>query len=416
MIVVPRRYQLTKQALAIVNQGHPWLFRDHVSSAAAVFADGQWLRLVDGNNAVVGWAMYSAQGAIAMRVLRLGAEPPTAVWVRAQVDLALAKRAPLRVETDALRLIHGENDGLAAVVVEQFGAVLVAQSYSRGADALTRYAAAYAARSLGLRQVVWRPPQRRVPASAESVAARVATGLAEAAEAATRLGLMANVPRAPLRNAPAAPVVYREGGLRFAVDIAHGQKTGAFLDLRGLRRYVAALPLAGAHVLNLFSFTGTLAHCAEAAGAQHIWSVDQAGSAHEIARAHHATDAAKHTYITADIFRWLYQHAGRYQLVIVDPPAMTSRQDQVGQVLQTYQRMYRHARNLVAPGGQLVAACCTSRVTRAAFRATVERALGPGFALAAEVPPELDHPVRFPQADYLKIFAFVRDGDGASAS
>ena len=48
----PRRYQLTKDAVAIIDRGHPWIFRDQLSSAAHVFRDGDLLRLVDGTNRV----------------------------------------------------------------------------------------------------------------------------------------------------------------------------------------------------------------------------------------------------------------------------------------------------------------------------------------------------------------------------
>ncbi|HEY0989741.1 MAG TPA: hypothetical protein VGD80_21885, partial [Kofleriaceae bacterium] len=51
----------------------------------------------------------------------------------------------------------------------------------------------------------------------------------------------------------------------------------------------------------------------------------------------------------------------------------------------------------------LVAACCTSRIDRAVFQRTVREALGERFTLQREIAPEPDHPVGFPQADYLKI-------------
>jgi len=87
---------------------------------------------------------------------------------------------------------------------------------------------------------------------------------------------------------------------------------------------------------------------------------------------------------------------------------MTSRKRQVPAVLAAYRKLYTAARQAVARGGLLVAACCTSRVERAAFKQLVETTLGREFALAADIPPEVDHPVGFPQADYLKILVLVR--------
>ena len=72
-------------------------------------------------------------------------------------------------------------------------------------------------------------------------------------------------------------------------------------------------------------------------------------------------------------------------------------------LFRSYRKLYRAAREHVRPGGILVAACCTSRIERPLFHATVRDALGEGFTMERELAPEIDHPVGFPQADYLKI-------------
>jgi hypothetical protein len=49
-----------------------------------------------------------------------------------------------------------------------------------------------------------------------------------------------------------------------------------------------------------------------------------------------------------------------------------------------------------------------SRIERSVFHRTVGEALGEQFSLDHEIPPEPDHPVGFPQADYLKIGWWAR--------
>ena len=156
-------------------------------------------------------------------------------------------------------------------------------------------------------------------------------------------------------------------------------------------------------MLNLFAYTGMLGRAAEAAGATTIVHVDQSARALAFARAHHVTDPARHTFIEADLFAALPAFDAPFDLVIVDPPSMTSKKSQVPRVLAAYRKLYQAAREHVRPGGILVAACCTSRIERAVFHRTVKEALGADFTMEREIPPELDHPVGFPQADYLKI-------------
>ncbi len=428
-----RRYQLTKEAVAIVYRDQPWIFRDHLSSAAKVFHDGDRLRLVDGANKVIGYGIYDAEGAIAIRILRRGDTKPDAAWLRGALAAALARREPLAKRTNGLRLVQGESDGIPAVVVDRFGDTLVVQSYARGADAMARFAALAIANELRIPNVLLRPAHRRKGEDS---------------------------PQRVLRGAPPDVARFTEDGIEYAVDLAGGQKSGTYLDLRGLRRALAshlatatpapdpsapsiaavaekqskraakatppsasvgstrtpsAAPSSarpaidasfeGARVLNLFAYSGMLGRAVEHAGAASITHVDASDSALAFAREHHAKDASKHTYVTADIFHWLPSLPAdeMFDLVIVDPPSMTSNKQQVPAVLAGYKKLYRAAMTHVKPGAFLVAACCTSRVERREFHATVASTLGPGFEHVLDVPPELDHPVAFPQADYLKI-------------
>ena len=437
----PRRYQLKKEAVAVVERDHPWIFRDQLSTAAQVFRDGDWLRLVDGTNKVIAYGIYQAEGAIAIRVLRKGPDRPDAAWLRGKLKTALARRGlgPLRTaapllhlsraaldkiakdgelvdesgrkrdedgtrdgaeviggdglpapregapslasRTDGLRLVHGESDGIPAVVVDRFGDTLVAQSYSRGAAALARYCACALARELDIPNVVLRPAHRRVARAEVTEGARV------------------------LRGAPPELARFTEDGVPFVVDLAGGQKSGTFLDLRGLRRAIAMAPLRELRVLNLFAYSGMLGRAAELAGAGEIVQVDASERALAFAAAHHVTDAKKHTFVTADVFQWLPALAAdeMFDLVIVDPPSMTSNKAQVPRVLAAYKKLYRAAAPHVRPGGILIAACCTSRVERGVFHKTVADTIGGGFVRERVIAPEPDHPVGFPQADYLKI-------------
>ncbi|HVV85004.1 MAG TPA: class I SAM-dependent methyltransferase [Kofleriaceae bacterium] len=392
----PQRYQLGKQALAVLASGHPWIFRGLTSSATAALADGQWLALVDGANRVVGHGVYAAAGAIAIRVLARGPERPTGATFAARIERAIAARERLRAETDGVRWLHGESDGVPAVTVDGYGPVIVAHAYAAGVDGLARFAAVRVARAIGATGVVVAAGHRRIAAGAEAGGgAGAGAGAGQKAARAARVIAGAVPDEAP----------FREGPLALVARPLSGQKTGTFLDLRGLRRHLAASPLAGARVLNLFAYTGTLGLACEHAGAASIVSVDRAADALALAARHHVRDPDRHRFVTADVFDWLPRApAGEaYDLVIVDPPSMTSRMEQVPQALAAYRRLHRAAAARVAPGGTLVLACCTSRLERRRFREAALAAVGDRFALAHELPPEADHPVGFPEADYLKI-------------
>jgi 23S rRNA (cytosine1962-C5)-methyltransferase len=154
------------------------------------------------------------------------------------------------------------------------------------------------------------------------------------------------------------------------------------------------------------------------AGAAEIWHVDASRAALDFGAAHHMTGAGcEHRWIQADVFDWLprLDPGERFDVIIVDPPLMTSRIADVPRVLATYRRLYQRAGQHLAPGGYLIACCCTSRVTYQALRRTVDHALGRArgkeLGFVERLPPEPDHPVRFAEADYLKILVY---GESAS--
>ncbi|MEW6281024.1 MAG: class I SAM-dependent methyltransferase [Candidatus Eremiobacterota bacterium] len=361
----PHRYQLKRGAAQVVRSGHPWIFRGQLSSAAAIFRDGQWLRLVDGHNQVVGTGVYQGDGVVAIRVLRRGETPPDAAWFGSRVGRALARRQRLRGATTGFRALDGENDELPGVVLDVYGGVGVLQTYAPCVEDLGRYAACLVRRELGLGGLVWKRPH--------GGPSRV---------------LFGEVPEA---------VPFREGPLELWVDPREGQKSGTFLDLRGLRRWLLRQDLEGKRVLNLFSYTGSLALACRGAS---VVNLDQSTAALAFARERHGLEG-----IRADLLRdFSAVPEGPYDLILVDPPRMTSRMDQVPQALAAYRKLYRNASRLLAPGGTLVACCCTSRISPERFQATLAEVLP--LKLRRELSPEPDHTPRFPESDYLKIHIY----------
>ncbi len=385
--LVPRRYQLKKEAAWATKSGHPWIYRSQLSQAASIFVDGQWVSLVGPDNEPLGYGVYQDTGIIAVRVFRLGDKPPDSDWFHTKIDKALSRREQVRKYTTAFRAIHGENDGLPGIVVEVYGKNLVLQTYTRSVDPIGRLVAEQLRKKLSLDNVLWKRPSRRASSEEET-------------SSGTRV----------LRGQIPDLETFQEGKLTFSVDLKSGQKSGTYLDLRALRKWVASQKLTGKRILNLYSYTGTLGACAESAGASEIWQVDAAKPALEFAKKHHVKDSGKFKWFAEDIFKWLPELPSNqsFDLVIVDPPNIVAATSQVPQALKVYQRLYKRSREHVRPGGFIVAACCTSRIARYEFERVVGQTLGQEFEKVKSLAPEDDHPVGFKEGDYLKIIIYQR--------
>lgn len=380
---VAQRYQINKQVFSILKSGHPWIFRSHVSSAIEVFQSGQLLKLVNHENKVCGYGLYDPEGLIAIRILKDFSEDSPTQWFADKLERVLKKRIQLRNYTNAFRAIHGENDGFPGVVLDVYGTTGVLQTYSSSVDSMGRYLAGLASRQLNLTNLIWKTPTKR-NSKKDAPPIRVLKG---------------HLPN---------QVQFQEGKMNFTVQIGAGQKSGAFLDLRALRKWLSSQNLRGKKVLNLFSYTGTLALAAETAGAQEIWNVDISQGALDSAKKFHVIDSKKHRFIQADVFDWLKElnDKQKFDVIIVDPPQMTSQTAQIPVALRAYRQLYSLSLKHLQSKGTLIGACCTSRIDRKKFKETVCPVLMPPLKLIKTLDPEDDHPVGFPEGDYLKILIF----------
>lgn len=354
------RFRLKRRPAAAVRAGHPWVFRDALGPAD--FPEGQWLELFD-EGPPLGLGIFQKEGGLAVRML--GAARPD---LSALVKRAARKKSALLRETDAFRLLNGESDGVPGVVIDVYGTVAVLQTYTAGVDALGRAALRAARRQQHLTAGVWKFPTRRADSLAQSF--RVMWGT------------------------PPELVQFREGELQLAADLG-GQKSGTFLDLRGLRRWLASQNLEGQRVLNLFSYTGAAGLACCLAGAREVVNVDQAQASLDFGAQHHAHPAQR--WLNRDLFADLKTLGQGWDLIIVDPPSMASTTEQVPKALAIYKRLYKALPDMLTAEGLVVACCCTSRISSSQFERTL------GMRVLDRLPMELDHKPRFAEADYLKV-------------
>ncbi len=179
---------------------------------------------------------------------------------------------------------------------------------------------------------------------------------------------------------------FSENGLRFEADVLRGQKTGFFFDQRDNRARVDKLA-AGRRTLNVFAYSGGFSLYAARGGAPEVLSLDASAPALAAAERNFALNrdvpaVGRHAVTRSSppmpSTPWpIYAGTGeRFDLVIVDPPAFAKREDEVPGALQSYGRLTGLALGVLAPGGTLVMASCSSRVSAPDFFATVNRAAG----------------------------------------
>jgi 23S rRNA (cytosine1962-C5)-methyltransferase len=367
--------------------GHPWIFSGALEDLDPAMPAGTLVdvRAVDGR--FLGRGYVNPRCAIAVRLLARNPVAIDAAFVRERVETALQLRRTLvEPETNAFRLLNGEGDFVPGIIADVYGEFVVVQCLTAGARAL---------RSLfteALTGVLH--PAGIYERSAGAV--RHEEGLP------AEEGTLAGVP-------PPDLVTIREGSVRFDVDLRRGQKTGFFLDQRENRRLAARLA-PGRVVLNAFAYSGGFAVHAGAAGARHVVSVDT--SARALALACHNWDlnalpATQGAHVTGDVFRYLRETGDRFDLIVLDPPALVKRRADVQRGAHAYRDLHVRAFRRAAERSFVLTFSCSQHVSADLFAHIVQGAAaeaGRAVQLLRVLGPGADHPVSLahPEGHYLK--------------
>ncbi len=371
---------------------HPWIFSGALARVAGDPDSGDTVAVRSGSGEFLAWAAYSPASQIRARVWSWDeAERVDAAFLRTRLRHALEARARLlgAEESDGMRIVHGESDGLPGIIVDRYGEVIVLQLLTAGAE---RWRSEL---TEGVRELT------------------VCTCVYERSDADVR-----EIEGLPARSGvmygavPAAGVQISEHGIRYGVDVAQGHKTGFYLDQRDNRKRVGALA-RGRDVLNCFCYTGGFTLNALAGGAKSVLSVD--GSAGALAQAQdnlrrNALDADRAEWLEADVFKELraLRDQGRsFDLIVLDPPKFAPTAAFAEKAARGYKDINLLALKLLRPGGLLASFSCSGGVSAELFQKILA-----GAALDARVQASIvgrftaaaDHPVllSFPEGDYLK--------------
>ncbi len=369
-----------------VRRRHPWLWSGSVARVDGPAEAGAWVRVLSAEGETLGFGHLSSHSKLRVRMLSFGKDAPDDDWLAARVARAIELRAsdPRLSETNAVRLVNAEGDGLPGLVADRYDDVVVVRCTSVG--------------MVRCRDAI-------VSALRESSGA--ARGYERADAAAARREGYAPTQGVLWGGEPPPAVPFGEGPLRFEADVKSGQKTGFYLDQRDARVRVAALA-AGRRVLDLFSYTGAFSVAAAVGGASSVTLVDSSSVALERARGHLESNAAgcPAEVTKADAFRWVRAAGEMFDLLVIDPPPLARAKRDVNRAGRAYKDLLLSALRRAAPGAWILAFACSHHVGPDLFRKIVFGAsvdAGRPLQVLETLGASSDHPVSLdhPEGAYL---------------
>ena len=388
-----RSLKISRASARILRSGHPWVLPDRDTGDLRRFQAGDQAVLVDPAGEAVGVALIEPDARICARLLALKrTRPITDADVHQRVERAIRKRQALLddPDTDCLRLLHGEADGLPGLVVDQWAELRLA---TRATVAISPLAvAAYAALDelVGAADLYEKDHLQDLRRRGRGQEGDVLPG------------------RWIRGRAVRDPLIVREDGLQYRVTPLDGLTTGLYPDQRDNRRRLNERLPPGARVLNLFAHTGAFSVSAAAAGAARAVSVDLspiycAWTRENLQR--NGLDAEQHPAIAAASDAFLAETDEQFDVVILDPPAFARgrRGSRGWNAKRDYRGLVTACGRVIGPdGGWLLAIINLKGVKPGWLRKEAEaglRAAGRSVGAVIDAPPPVDVPRRkgFPE-------------------
>ena len=385
---------------------HPWVFSGAVAQVQGSPAEGDIVGVYSAEGQLLACGHWQV-GSIAVRILSFDGDPTAPdFWVEAisralQVRIAVGLYSVcdvsepvggLPLKTTCFRLVHGEGDGLPGLIVDWYDGVCVMQAHSVGMFRAKMQICEALRVVFGDRlKAVYDKSSGTAPYKA---GLDLVDGYLWRAEGFS-----------------ASEAVVYENGRKFLVNWEEGQKTGFFLDQRDNRALVGKYA-AGRSVLNLFCYTGGFSIYALTSGAVRVDSVDSSAKAMSLVERNIALNSTptspEFNNFCEDAIEFLRKiPEGRYDLMVVDPPAFAKHRGALKNALRAYQRLNAAAIAKVAPGGLVFTFSCSQVVDKITFANTVFSAAaqtGRSVRILDRLCQGADHPVSIyhPEGEYLK--------------
>ena len=367
---------------------HPWIFSGAIAKMDPEIEEGDIVSVYTSENKFIAVGHYQI-GSIAVRILDFNERRIDETFFIERLEQAYQLRLSIgliRPDNNAFRLVHGEGDFLPGLVVDIYDKTAVIQAHSPG----MHYARNIIAEAL------------------VKIADGIVTNVFYKSETTLPYKAQLNSQDGYIKGDFDSNIAV-ENGLKFHVDWLRGQKTGFFVDQRENRSLLEHYA-KDRSVLNMFCYTGGFSFYAMRGGAKVVHSVDSSAKAIQLTKDNvelNFPGDPRHQAFEEDAFKFLGEIDGKYDLIILDPPAFAKHKSALKNALIGYRKLNAKAFEKIKPGGILFTFSCSQAVSKEQFRLAVFSAAaqsGRKVRILHQVTQPADHPINIyhPEGEYLK--------------
>ena len=384
--------QVNAKNIADIKKGYPLILKEAIINTDALREEGNIIRLVDRDRRFVAKGYYGNQNkGIGWVLTRKEDEEIDFDFFESKIAAALARREALFAdpETTAFRVFNGEGDGIGGLTIDYFDGFYMVSWYSEGIYSLKHHVYSVMDKIIDYKGVY---EKKRFDAKGEYIE-----------QDDFVKGQQGDF-----------PIIVKENGMNFAVNLNDGAMTGIFLDQRDVRQAIRDKYSEGKNVLNTFSYTGAFSVAAALGGAMKTTSVDLAKRS--LAKTIEQFSVNGIDYEQQDIkvmdvfdyFRYAKRHELKFDLVVLDPPSFARSKKYTFSTAKDYPALLKDAIAITEKNGVIVASTNNSSFGMKKFKTFIEQAFkeaGSKFKILEEssLPRDFRTNRDFPEFNYLKV-------------
>ena len=384
--------QVNAKNIVDLKKGYPLILKEAIINSNVLTEEGVIVRLVDRDRRFVAKGYYGNQNkGIGWVLTQKEEEAIDFDFFESKIAKALERREALFADPDttAFRVFNGEGDGVGGLSIDFFDGYYMVSWYSQGIYSMKHHVYSVLDKIVEYKGIY---EKKRFDTKGEYIE-------------------QDDFVRGEQGD---FPIIVKENGMNFAVNLNDGAMTGIFLDQRDMRQAIRDKYAQGKNVLNTFSYTGAFSVAAVLGGAMKTTSVDLAKRS--LAKTIEQFSVNGIDYEQQDIkvmdvfeyFRYAKRNELKFDLVILDPPSFARTKKYSFSTAKDYPALLKDAIAITEKNGVIVASTNNASFGMKKFKTFIEEAFkdaGSSFKILEEssLPRDFRTSRDFPEFNYLKV-------------
>lgn len=384
--------QLNAKGITDLRKGYPLILKDVVLNPQVLKEEGSIVRFVDRNWRFMAKGYYGVQNkGIGWVLTRREEETIDFDFFESRIRAALDRRVAFFDDpsTTAFRVFNGEGDGIGGLTIDYYDGYYLVNWYSAGIYSLKHHVYGVLEKIVDYKAIY---EKKRYDTKGQYI---------EQDDF--------------VKGKPGDfPLIVKENGMQFAVDLNDGAMTGIFLDQRDVRKAIRDRYAEGRTVLNTFSYTGAFSVAASLGGAKKTTSVDLASRSEPKTIEQFSVNGIDYeqqeirVMDVFDYFRYAKRHELKFGLVILDPPSFARSKKYTFSTARNYPELLMDAIAITEKDGIIVASTNNASFGMKRFKSFIDKAFkeaGSAYKILEEssLPKDFRTPRDFPEFNYLKV-------------